>query len=339
MVHLTEKQALALATDSLVKAGTSVAMAASTAAALVRAEMQGIDSHGLSRIPQYVSHLRTGRVDGLAEPKIRAGGRGSVVVDACDGLAYPACGLAVSEAVTRARECGVAFAGVTRSHHCGVLVNHLTPLQAEGMVGIAFANSPAVMAAAGGRRPVFGTNPIAALFPRRSGAPLEIDLALSEVARGKLIVAARQDESIPVGWAVDADGKATTDPKRGLHGSMLAFGSTTSPKGALLALMVELLVTTLTGASFSFEASDFVVPEGNRPRIGQAFVVIDPQTVAGRDSCLDRIEVFIEQMLRDEGVRLPGGRRNRVFLEAQRHGFDIPAELHRTLLALAHDGH
>lgn len=149
------------------------------------------------------------------------------------------------------------------------------------------------------------------------------------------MVAARRNESIPLGWALDVDGEPTTDPQRGMDGSMLAFGSITSPKGALLALMVEVLVTTLIGANFSFEASSFFVAEGNRPRIGQAFIVIDPQALAGRDAYLTRIEVLVGEMLRDEGVRLPGDRRGAVLAHARQHGIRIAPVLHETLRALA----
>ena len=126
------------------------------------------------------------------------------------------------------------------------------------------------MPAAGGRHPVFGTNPVAAVFPRREADPLLIDLSLSEAARGKLMVAAKEGRRIPLGWALDAHGEPTTDPQAGMDGSMLPIGAATSPKGAMLALVVELLVTALIGANFGFEASSFFVDEGNRPRIGQA---------------------------------------------------------------------
>jgi (2R)-3-sulfolactate dehydrogenase (NADP+) len=137
-----------------------------------------------------------------------------------------------------------------------------------------------------------------------------IDLSLSEVARGKLMVAAKDGKSIPLGWALDADGEPTTDPQRGMLGAMLPVGAASSPKGAMLALMVELLVTAVIGAQFGFEASSFFVDEGNRPRIGQAFIVIDPGALAGRDSFLARVEVLVAEMQRD-GVRLPGARRER----------------------------
>jgi len=254
---------------------------------------------------------------------VRAKG-GAVLVDARCGLAFPACALAVDEAIRRAREHGVAFAGVTNSHHFGVAAYHLRPVAGAGMVGLAFGNSPAAMAVAGGRRPLLGTNPIAAVFPRRAGAALVVDLSLSEVARGKLMVAAKEGRAIPAGWALDRDGRPTTDPKAGLEGSMLPAGGT---KGAMLALVVELLVTALTGAAIGFEASSLFVDEGNRPRLGQAFLVLDPDALAGRDAYLERVETLLAEMARDPGVRVPGARRDALATRAASAGIDLPQSL------------
>jgi (2R)-3-sulfolactate dehydrogenase (NADP+) len=298
--------------QALQAAGAGAVMAEAAARALVLAESQGLGSHGLSRVAQYAAHLRNGRVDGGAVPHIARERGGAVLIDAGEGLAFAACELAVREAVTRAEMHGVAFAGVTNSHHAGVIVDHLRPV-----------------AAAGGRHPIFGTNPIAAVFPRHAAAgdALLIDLSLSEVARGKLMVAAKQGQPIPLGWALDAQGRPTTDPKAGLEGSMLPIGAVSSPKGAMLALVVELLVTALVGANFGFEASSFFVDQGNRPRIGQAFIVIDPGALAGREAFLDRIEVLLAEMLRDDGVRLPGARREALRRRAEADGIDVPDAL------------
>jgi len=321
-----------LAARALSRAGANPAMAAATARALVYADAQGLASHGVSRVPQYATHLVNGRADGAAEPQVLRAKGGAVLVDARCGLAFPACALAVDEAITRAREFGVAFAGVTNSHHFGAAAYHLEPVGAAGLVGLAMGNSPAAMAVAGGRRPLLGTNPIAAVFPRRAAAPLLIDLSLSEVARGKLMVAAKEGKAIPLGWALDGDGRPTTDPKAGLEGSMLPLGGT---KGAMLALVVELIVTALTGAAMGFEASSFFVDEGNRPRIGQAFLVIDPDALAGRDTYLARVETLIAEMAKDPGVRLPGARRRALDARAKASGVDVPEALLAQLQRLA----
>lgn len=324
MPTFTPAELEALATRALERAGASAAMAAATARALVDADTQGLASHGVSRVAQYAAHLRNGRADGAAVPRIARERGGAFLVDAGCGLAFPACAFAVGEAIARARTHGVAFAAVTNSHHFGVAAYHLMPVAAARMVGLAFSNSPSAMPAAGGRHPIFGTNPIAAVFPRGASPPLVIDLSLSEVARGKLMVAARDGKPIPEGWALDREGRPTTDPKAGLEGSMLPMGGA---KGAMLALVVELLVTALTGAAIGFEASSFFVDEGNRPRLGQAFVVVDPGALAGSETYAARVEVLVAEMLRDPGVRLPGARRTALAERAVREGIEIPQAL------------
>jgi (2R)-3-sulfolactate dehydrogenase (NADP+) len=321
-VKVSVEELRTLVHSALRAAGAGEAMAASTARALVLAEAQGLGSHGLSRVPQYATHLKNGRCNGAAQPTVARERGAAVQIDAGEGLAFAACDLAVREAIARAKVHGVAFAGVTNSHHAGVIVDHLRAVADAGMVGIALTNSPAAMPAAGGKHPIFGTNPVAAVFPRRGGDALLIDLSLSEVARGKVMVAAKKGEPIPLGWALDANGVATTDPKAALEGSMLPIGAATSSKGAMLALIVELLVTAVIGAQFGFEASSFFVDAGNRPRLGQVFIVIDPAALAGRDNYLDRIEVLVAEMLKDDGVRLPGARREALRRKAEAEGIE-----------------
>jgi len=321
-----------LAQRALERAGASRAMAESTACALVDADAQGLASHGVSRVPQYATHLSNGRADGSAVARVVRAKGGACLVDAGSGLAFPACALAVDEAIRRAREFGVSFVAVTNSHHFGVAAGHLVPVGRAGLVGLAMGNSPAAMPAAGGRHPVFGTNPIAAVFPRRDAPAIVIDLSLSEVARGKLMVAAKEGKSIPEGWALDRDGRPTTDPKAGLEGSMMPMGGT---KGAMLALVVELLVTALSGAAMGFEASSFFVDEGNRPRIGQAFLVVDPDALAGRATYLDRVEALVAEIATDPGVRLPGARRDTLAARAAAEGIAIPDALAAELARLA----
>lgn len=322
----------ALAARALERAGASPAAAATTARALVAADAQGLASHGVSRVPQYAAHLRNGRADGKAVPRVVRERGGACLVDAADGLAFPACELAVAQAIGRSRQHGVAFAGVTNSHHFGAAALHLEPVGAAGLVGLAMGNSPAAMPAWGGKRALFGTNPVAAVFPRRGARPVSVDLSLSEVARGKLMVAAREGKAIPLGWAVDREGRPTTDPKAGLEGSMLPAGGV---KGAMLALVIELLVVALTGARFGFEADSFLTEEGNRARIGQAFLVIDPGALAGEAVYAERVETLLAAMLEDPQVRVPGYRRDALAAVAAEQGVEIPDALLRQIVTLA----
>jgi (2R)-3-sulfolactate dehydrogenase (NADP+) len=299
------------------RSGATPGMAEATARALAAAEAEGIASHGASRIPQYCGHLKNGRANGAAVPAIARDSKAACLVDARGGLAFEACALASREAARRAREYGVSFVSVTNSNHFGVAAYHLEPLAQAGLVGIAMGNSPAAMPAWGGKRALFGTNPIAATFPRRDGAPLVIDVSLSAVARGKIMVAARDGKPIPEGWAVDAQGRPTTDAKAALQGSMLPAGGV---KGAMLALTVELLVCALSGAAYGFESDSFFTDEGRPTRIGQAILAMDPAALAGREVFLERVETLVAAMMEDGGVRLPGERRVSNREKAERDG-------------------
>ena len=252
-------------------------------------------------------------------------------MDANGGLAFLASALAVKEAIRRARRYGVAFGGITNSHHFGAAAYHLGPVAREGLVGLAFTNSPSAINAWGGKKAFYGTNPIAAIFPRRHVDPIVVDLSLTEVVRGKIMLHAREGKPIPLGWATDQDGNPTTDAKAALTGSLAPIGGA---KGAALALMVEVLCVALTGAAFSFENDSYFEP-GGKPRIGHAILAIDPEALAGADSYFSRLEVMITRMLADDGVRLPGACRQQSAARARAEGIEIPDALHAELRALA----
>jgi (2R)-3-sulfolactate dehydrogenase (NADP+) len=330
MPHIHSAVLLDTARRALAAAGANDTMARLTAHALVQADLQGLASHGVTRVPAYAAHLRNGRADGSAEPQVLREHGAVLLIDARKGLAYPACQLAVQRGIALARQQGVAFAAIANSHHFGAAAHHLQPVAQAGMVGLALGNAPAAMPAWGGKRPLFGTNPIAAAFPRPGHDPLLIDLSLSAVARGKLVVAAREGRSIPPGWALDAQGQPTTDPKAGLAGSMVPAGGV---KGTMLALMVDLLVATLTGSHFGFEADSLLDDEGRPPRLGQVFLIIDPAALAGGAVYASRIECLVQTMLEEEGVRLPGAQR----LARQREAttVELPDALWHKLQALA----
>ena len=303
-----------------------------TAKALVAADLQGIGSHGVSRVPFYCAHLRHGRVAGNAQATIVRERSAAFLVDAQNGMAFEACELAIGEAVIRARVHGVCYAAITNSNHFGMVSYHLEPVAAAGMVAIAFGNAPASMPAWGGKRALFGTNPIAAIFPRRADRPLMIDLSLSEAAKGKLMVAAREGKPILLGWALDKTGNPTTNPQAGIDGMMLPAGGV---KGAMLAMMVEILSVALTGAAFGFETNSFYEPSGTQARIGQGFLVIDPGALAGQDVFFERMEFLVAAMTADEGVRLPGYRRFDSQARLERDGIKLSDALSKELHTLA----
>lgn len=301
------RQALeTLVTRALVAAGASAQNAESVARALVQAEIDGQSGHGLSRVASYAAQVRSGKVDGLAVPHWRQTRAGTAVVDVGHGFTFPAFDLAVTELPRLATEAGIAAAGFTRSHHAGVLGWHVERLAEAGLMALAFSNTPAAMTAWGGKRGLLGTNPIAFAAPRSSGPPVVIDLALSLVARGKILAAVKKGEPIPPDWALDSAGHPTTDAKAAMAGTLAPAGGA---KGAALALMVELLAAALMGASFAGEANPFLDSSGGPPNVGQLLVAISPDAFAGRDRVLERMETMAAMIEDDGGARLPGTRR------------------------------
>lgn len=322
-----------LAEQALRAAGASAAMAGSTARCLVAAEAQGLPTHGVMRVEAYCAHLRSGRARGDAVARIARDSDGAVLVDACDGLAYPAIDLAVAEAIRRARQHGVAFAGVTNSHHSGALGILLEPVASAGLCGLAFSNASAAIVPAGGKHPVFGTNPVAAIFPRRTGDPLLVDLSLTQVTRGEIMLRRDRGEPIPEGWGCDAAGNPTAEAQKILvGGSLTPVGGT---KGAMLALAVELLCCALTGAMLSHQVGSLHAAEGPALKIGHAFLAIDPAALAGTDVYLARVETLVAEMLKDEGVRLPGARRAAAASRACSQGIPVSAGVWERLKQLA----
>ena len=310
---------------------TSAENAQHVARALVAAEIDGQRGHGLSRLPSYAAQSESGKVDGFAMPVVLNRKKAAVRIDALNGFAYPAFDLAISELKSLVSDAGVAVASVFRSHHFGQAGYHAERLAEQGLVAIVFGNSPKAIAPWGGNRGVFGTNPIAFAAPRVNDIPLLIDLSLSKVARGKVMLAQQRGESIPDDWALDEHGLATTDPGEALKGTMLPMGGA---KGAALVLMVEILAAGLSGANFGYEASSFFSADGAPPGVGQMILAFDPGFLSG-GSYFMRIEDLISEITQQENVRLPGGKRIMLRKKAEQQGLLVPAKLMAELKALS----
>jgi (2R)-3-sulfolactate dehydrogenase (NADP+) len=322
----TPQELRELAAAVLEVAGASPEVAATVAAALIAAELDGIASHGLSRLPFYADQVKSGKVDGKAAPEITCPATALVRVDAKSGFAFPAieAGLEAAEGAVGAT--GIVAVAIGNSHHCGVAGHHVERLATKELVGILFANTPAGIAPWGGRRPLYGTNPIAFACPRKEKPPLVVDLSMSVVARGKVVAAAQKSETIPPDWAFDVAGRPTTDAKAALQGSMAPLGGA---KGAALALMIEILAAALTGSHFGFEASSFFDAEGPPPHVGQFFLVLDPSFAS---DFADRVEALFAAIAADQGTRLPGDRRLAARARLGRDGIAVPEALMRDLL-------
>lgn len=307
-----------LATDTLVRCGTAPIQAESVARALVGAEADGLKTHGLMRLLAYGEQVRAGKVVGDAVVTTARPKPGLLAIDAAHGFAYPALDTAIALLPEIAREQGIAAAAIRCSHHCGAAGRPVEALAEQGLVAILFANAPASMAPWGGTRPVFGTNPIAFACPLPGAEPIIVDLSLSKVARGNIITAKQRGETIPEGWALDAEGNPTTDPVAALAGTMVPLGDA---KGTALALMVELLAAGLTGARFASEATSFLDAEGEPPATGQLILAIDATAFAG--NALERFAVMARSVAEQDGARLPGTRRFAARARAAEEGITL----------------
>lgn len=320
-VHISCEEVRSLAIAAMRTHGFAESEAAITVTALLAAERDGLPSHGLSRLPFYLDQAATGKVSVAAVPTVEVDGV-VVRVSADYGLAFPAIARGMDAGLKCAAQSGMAAVSISQSHHFGVAGAVVENAARQGFMALAFSNAPAAMAAWGGSRPLFGTNPIAFACPRHGGAdPLLIDLSLSRVARGNVMLAKKRGEAIPEGWALDSQGQPTTDPDAALAGSMLPAGEA---KGAVLALMVELLTAGLSGSKFGFQTSSFFDADGEPPGIGQLILLFDPNRFSA--GFLEHAETLFAAMLEEPGVRLPGDRR----YQRRRESLDelvLPSEL------------
>jgi (2R)-3-sulfolactate dehydrogenase (NADP+) len=270
------------------------------------------------RLLAYGAQVRAGKVVGDAALAVARPRPGLLAIDAGHGFAYPALDRAVADLPEIARSQGVAAAAIRRSHHCGAAGRPAEALAGQGLVALLFANAPAAMAPWGGNRAVFGTNPIAFACPLPGRDPIVVDLSLSKVARGNIIAAHQRGAAIPEGWAVDADGRPTTDAAAALAGTMIPLGDA---KGTALALMVELLAAGLVGARFAGEATSFLDAVGGPPGTGQLILALDATAFAA-DAC-ERFAVLAGMIEEQDGARLPGTKRLAARARAARDGVPL----------------
>jgi (2R)-3-sulfolactate dehydrogenase (NADP+) len=311
----------ALAHEALTRAGAADHQARPVARSIRRAEADGIRPVGLSFLLLYLAHLKSGKVDGKALPAMSTPRAAVVAVDAQRGFAHPAFEAGLDALADAARRCGVATLAITRSYSIGVLGHPAEDIASRGLVALAATNAPPNMTAWGGRRKIFGTNPIAFAAPRDGVPPLVVDQATTVITRAALAAAAAEGKPIPNSWAFDAEGRPTTDPRVALQGSMAPAGGV---KGANIALLVEVLAAALTGANLSIDVHPYGIAEGPPPEVGQMLIAFDPTAFA--PGFAERIERLLGAII-DSGARVPGDRRLAARAKAEREGVAVDEEL------------
>ncbi len=329
-MKLSYDEMRSLGMAAFLNAGVPEDIASCVTDALLLAELDGMPSHGFSRIPFYVDQAKTGKVRADARPQAVHPSPAITLVDAGNGYAFPAIQEGLKLTAPLARQYGIAMLGVRRSHHCGMLGHYAEQMAREGLICIAFSNTPSAMAPWGGCKASFGTNPIAFGCPSE-GEPIVVDMSLSKVARGKIMNAKQKGlESIPEGWALDAEGKPTTSPEAALKGTMVPLGDA---KGAALALMVEILAASLTNSNHAFEASSFFEAEGPAPSIGQSFIIINPG--AFNPEFAGTLHRLVSHITEQPGTRLPGARRFALRAQKMAEPLELPDALYEKICARA----
>lgn len=332
-VWLTLDEVRDLTSRTLRHLGASAENADAVADVITTAERDDCKAHGLFRLPGYCVALASGRVDGKAVPEISELAPAVLRVDARNGFSPLALRRGRAPLAAKARSQGIAAMPIVNSYHFAALWYEVEALAEDGLVAFAFVNSRAYVAPAGGTERLFGTNPMAFGWPRRGRPPMVFDQASSAAARGEMMIYRRDGKTMPEGWALDRDGKPTTDPAAGLAGAQLPFGG---HKGSAIALMIELLSAALPRDYLSFEASAREADDGGPAKGGELLIAIDPArfvTDGDGAASLDHAEVLFGRLLAQQGARLPSDRRYAARRRTPTEGITIPRKLHDDILA------
>ena len=304
---------------------------------LVRANLEGTDSHGISRLAIYARRLREGRIS--ARPKIDVQRAGSVLrVDGGNGLGQVASYHALRVAIPVVSKTGIVGVAVRNTNHFGTAAYYCQMACREGIALIAMTNSPPGIAPWGGKKAYFGTNPIAFGFPTRQEPPVIVDMSSSVVARGKIILAAAEGREIPEGWAIDEEGIETTDATAALRGAVLPLGGA---KGYALAMAVEIMSGVLSGAAFGPHVNNLYKDDDLPANVGHSFIVLDIARWMPLDDYYARMDQFLKEVKsvprakEVEEIFYPGERRYLTHLKRAKEGIALPVTVQEELERLA----
>ncbi len=279
----------ALATRALVAGGMRAEDAGEAARILVLADLFGIATHGVRRIPEYLARVKAGGIDPLARPRIERIGGALMRVDGSNGLGPLVASRALHAAMQAAHGAGIAAAFVRGSNHFGAVMPYCFIAARHGFASIITSNAPASIVPAGGRAARLGNNPLGIGVPRPGGDPVILDMAMSVAAGARVRAAAKAGLPLPQGWATDADGQPTTDAMAAASGFLLAMGG---HKGYGLAVMMDLLAGVLSGASFLTGVTSWSREPGAAQDLGHVLIVIDTTRLGLSETLAGRVDAF-----------------------------------------------
>lgn len=311
--------------------------AAVTADCLVSANLQGVDTHGIARLPTYLRRIKQGAIDPRGEPRIDSERGATAILDGANALGPVAGTTAMDVAVRLARHFGIGYAGVRNSNHFSYAAYYCERAARAGTVGVCSSGGEPTVAPWGGVTPFYTNSPIALAAPT-SGEPLVVDLATSVSSRGNILLAKLLGKPIPEGWAVDAQGRPTTDAAAALSGSVLPMGGA---KGYALIVALEVLNGVLTGGPYAPKVGSQAAQDGKPAGVPHFFMALDPDALIGREAFLERMDALVDSTRSatpsnpEQPILMPGERRRRIAAERSSAGIPLPDELRAELLTIA----
>jgi len=331
-LRLSPKAARKLIYNALTGAGTAAKNAGYFADAILDTELSGLEGHGFYWLQYYCEHVRSGKVDGSAVPHVTKLSPVAFRVDARRGFAHPAIEQGFAKLIPAAKKNGIAGMAVHNSYNAATLGYHTGYLAKQGLLAFGFTNSSPTIAPFGGSKPVIGTNPLSFAVPGKRGKiAFLIDQSSSAVVWTAVKVAADEGRTIPLGWALDPDGKPTTDPARGLAGSMAPAGG---HKGFGQGLIVEVMCAALAGANRGPQMASFMANDGKPTGCGQFFIALDPAGFSG-GLFSKQVTALVKSITGQEGARMPNSRRAANQKRLAKEGLSIDRALYQRLESFA----
>lgn len=338
-VKVTTKQLKQIAYKTFISLGLSEEDSLIAADVLNAADKRGIETHGINRLGAYINGIKAGKIDVKGKLTKISDSVATILFDANNSLGLVAATKAMEECIKRAKETGICIVGVKNSSHLGITGYYPSMAAKENMVGISISNSGKVMVPYGGKTSILGNSPWSIAFPggNKHKDPVLLDMACSEVAFGKLQLAKINGEEIPLNWGVDEEGVPTRDIDKILKGnSLLPFGGA---KGYGIAVILEMLVTMLTGSGFGD-----VIGQGKKgsaaENIGHIMIAIDISKMRPIEEVKSDIDGYVDHIKITEPakgfteVRLPGERIAKVEHRREKEGIDFDVNLAERILEL-----
>jgi LDH2 family malate/lactate/ureidoglycolate dehydrogenase len=266
---------------------------------LVAADLRGMDSHGVNRIPSYMARIREGVLDPRAIPTLHQVTPVVAQVDGNNAFGFLGASMGMKAATDMAEVYGIGMVSVKHSNHFGMSAWVVQQAIDAGMMSLVFTNSSPALPAWGGKSKLMGVSPIACGAPAGKEKPFILDMAPSVAARGKIYKAKRRGEKIPAEWALDADGAPTEDPTKALEGVMLPMGG---PKGSALSIMMDVFSGVLSGSAFAGHVTNPYDP--SKPAdVGHFLVAIKPDLFMSMEDFKERMDYLYQRVVTSDKMK------------------------------------